>query len=73
MTNIAISGICQEMLENGQQNTLPLITVAGTTLVFLMEGGTAQIVAKPTFIRLTATSITRLLATTIVVYALYFM
>lgn len=45
MTNIVIYGICQEMHGNGQQNTLPAIAVATSTLVFFVEGITTQIMA----------------------------
>ena len=43
MTNIVIYGICQEMHVNGPQNTLPALAVATSTLVFIVEGITTQL------------------------------
>lgn len=72
-TNIVIYGICQEMHVNGQQNTIPALAVASSTLVFIVEGITTQLMAKPTITRLTATAVARLVATALMVYVPYFM
>ena len=59
---------------NGPQNTLPALTVAASTLVFIVEGITTRLLAQPAFTRLAAaTSITRLVASALMVYVPYFM
>lgn len=73
MINIVIYGICQEMHMNGQQNTLPTFTTVATcTLVLIVEGFTAQLVAKPSITRLTAATLARV-AAALVVHVPYFM
>ena len=56
---------------NGQQNPLPTLAVATSTLVFVVEG-IAALVAQPTFARLTAATLARLLAAAVMVYVPYF-
>ena len=73
MINIVIYGICQEMYMNGQQNTLPDLAVATSALVLIVEGFTAHMVADPTVTRLTATTVSRILAAALMVYVHYFM
>lgn len=58
---------------NGQQNTLPTLTLATGTLVFIVEGITSQIVAEPSITRLTAATIARLIAASDMVCVPYFM
>ena len=73
MTNIVIYLTCQEMQMNGLQNTLLTPALANSTLVFIVEGITIQILAKPTVTRLTVTTTTRLTATATLVCVPYFM
>ena len=73
MTNIVIYGTCQEMHLNGPQNTLPPLTIATSSLVFIVEGITAQLLAEPSITRLAAATVTRLAGTAILVYVPYFM
>ena len=73
MTNIVIYLTCQEMQMNGLQNTLLTPPLAASTLVFIVEGITIQILAKPTVTRLTVTTTTRLAATATLVCVPYFM
>ena len=73
MISIATYGTCQEMHMNGPQNTLPTLTLATSPLVFIMEDFTTQIVAEPAIARLTASSISRLAVSAIMVYVPYFM
>ena len=73
MISIATYGTCQEMHMNGPQNTLPTLAVATSTLVFVVEDITAQMVAEPTFTRLTATALSRLTVAALMVYVPYFM
>ena len=58
---------------NGQQNTLPTLTIASSALVFIVEGITAQVMAEPAITRLTATDIARLTVAAFMVYVPYFM
>ena len=73
MTNIVIYLTCQEMQMNGLQNTLLTPTIATSTLVFIVEGVTIQVMAKPTIARLTVSTTTRLAATATIVCVPYFM
>ena len=73
MISIATYGICQEMHMNGPQNTLPTLSLASCALVLLVEVFTAQSIAKPTFLRLTVTTIARLSVPAVLVYVPCFM
>lgn len=58
---------------NGQQNPLPALSVSASPLVFIVEGIATQMVADTAVTRLTAPAVSRLLASAVVVYVLYFM
>ena len=73
MISIATYGTCQEMHLNGPQNTLPTLTLATSTLVFLVEAITTRLMAEPSVARLTAATVTRLAVTAVMVYVPYFM
>ena len=58
---------------NGQQNTLPTLALATSSLVFVVEGITAQMMAEPAFTRVAKASLARLVAAALMVYVPYFM
>ena len=58
---------------NGQQNTLPTLAVATSALVLVVEGIAAQVVAETAVTRLSAATVSRLVASALLVYVPYFM
>ena len=53
---------------NGPQNTLHALALSTSTLVFIVEGVTTHLMTKPAITRLTATALSRLVASAFVVY-----
>ena len=71
--NIVTYGICREIHQNGLQSTLRTLTVPASTLVFVVEGITARMMAELFFTRLAASVTLRLTAVALLACVPYFM